>query len=89
MALRFLTRQRPNLQQRLRLRTPLEVRMLRMRMRTTRSTCRLVMPFEMVQQLSRTLVETVSEAAQPTGTRPEIIKLPEKGKGPGLPRPWL
>jgi class 3 adenylate cyclase len=55
MALRFLTRQRPNLQQRLRLRTPLEVRMLRTRMRTTSSTCRLVMPFEMVQQLSRTL----------------------------------
>ena len=76
MAPRFLTRPRPNLQQRLRLRTPLEVRTLRMRMQGGKWTL-------------RTLVETVSEAAQPTGTRPEIIKLPEKGKGPGLPRPWL
>jgi adenylate cyclase len=40
---------------------------------------------DMAEQLSRTLAETVSKAAQPTDTRPEIIKLtdpPEKGKGP-------
>jgi hypothetical protein len=75
MAPRFLTRPRPNLQQRLRLRTPLEVRMLRMRMRTTTGG----------KWTLHTLVETVSEAAQPTGTRPEIIKLPEKGKSPSRP----
>ena len=55
-------------------------------------TCRLLMPLEMAEQLSRTLVETVSKAAQPTDTRPEIIKLtdpPEKGKGPGRGRSAL
>jgi len=52
-------------------------------------TCRLLMPFDMAEQLSRTLAETVSNAAPPT-TRPEIIKLRdtiEKGKGPGRGRP--
>jgi hypothetical protein len=51
-------------------------------------TCRLLMPLEMAEQLSRTLAET-SKAAQPTGTRPEIIKLPEKGKRPSRGRPGL
>ena len=46
-------------------------------------TCRLLMPLEMAEQLSRTLAGTFSKAAQPTGTRPEIIQLPEKGKSPG------
>jgi adenylate cyclase len=47
---------------------------------------------DMAEQLSRTLAETVSKAAQPTDTRPEIIKLtdpPEKGKGPGRGRSAL
>jgi hypothetical protein len=52
-------------------------------------TCRLLMPLEMAEQLSRTLVETVSKAAQPTGARPEIIKLPEKREKPQPPRPRL
>jgi hypothetical protein len=53
-------------------------------------TRRLLMPLEMAVQLSRTLAGTFSNAAQPTGTRPEIIKLaepPEKRKSPGLGRP--
>jgi hypothetical protein len=52
--------------------------------------CRLLMPLEMAEQLSRTLAGTFSNAARPTGTRPEIIKLadpPEKRKSPGLGRP--
>jgi hypothetical protein len=35
--------------------------------------CRLVMPLEMAQQLSRTLAGTISTAAQITGTMPEIV----------------
>jgi hypothetical protein len=50
-------------------------------------TCRLLMPLEMAEQLSRTLAGTFSNAGQPTSTRPEIIKLPEKRKSPGLGRP--
>jgi hypothetical protein len=52
-------------------------------------TCRLVMPLEMAEQLSRTLAGTVSKGTQPNDARPEIIKLtdpPEKGKSPGLRR---
>ena len=52
-------------------------------------TCRLLMPLEMAEQLSRTLAET-SKAAQPTGTTPEIIKLPDppkKRRTPGQGRP--
>ena len=45
-------------------------------------TCRLLMPLEMAEQLSRTLAETFSKA-RPTDTRPEIIKLTDPpGKGP-------
>jgi hypothetical protein len=46
-------------------------------------TCRLLMPLEMAEQLSRTLAGTFSNGA--IGTRPEIIKLalpPEKRKRP-------
>ena len=49
------------------------------------------MPFDMAEQLCRTLAGTVSNAAEPT-MRPEIIKLtdpPEKGKGPGRGRSVL
>jgi hypothetical protein len=35
--------------------------------------CRLVMPLEVAQQLSRTLAGTISTAAQITGTMPEIV----------------
>jgi hypothetical protein len=52
--------------------------------------CRLLMPLEMAQQLSSTLAGTFSNAAQPTGTKPQIIKLtdpPEKGRSPGRGRP--
>jgi predicted DNA-binding ribbon-helix-helix protein len=48
-------------------------------------TCRLLMPLETAEQLSRTLAEVFSKAAQPTDTRPQIIKLtdpPGKGKKP-------
>ena len=38
--------------------------------------CRLLMPLEMAQQLSRTLAGTVSKAAQLTGTVPEIVTRP-------------
>ena len=38
--------------------------------------CRLVMPLEMAQQLSRTLTGTVSKATQLTGTMPEIVTRP-------------
>ena len=38
--------------------------------------CRLVMPLEMAQQLSRTLAGSVSKAAQLTGTMPEIVIRP-------------
>ena len=38
--------------------------------------CRLVMPMEMAQQLSRTLAGSVSRAAQLTGTMPEIVTRP-------------
>ena len=38
--------------------------------------CRLLMPLEMAQQLSRTLAGTVSKAAQPIGTMPEIVTRP-------------
>jgi hypothetical protein len=37
--------------------------------------CRLVMPTEMVEQLTHTLAATFSKAAPPVGTRPEIVKL--------------
>jgi predicted DNA-binding ribbon-helix-helix protein len=49
-------------------------------------TCRLLMPMETAEQLSSTLAEAFSKAAQPTNTRPQIIKLtnpPYKGKSPG------
>jgi hypothetical protein len=39
-------------------------------------TCRLVMPLEMAQQLSRTLAGGVSKAGQPTVTMPEIVTRP-------------
>jgi predicted DNA-binding ribbon-helix-helix protein len=48
-------------------------------------TCRLLMPLEMAEQLSRTLAET-SKAAQPTGTTPEIIKLPDPPEKNPRPR---
>ena len=35
--------------------------------------CRLVMPLEMAQQMSRTLAGTFSKLAQPIGTMPEIV----------------
>ena len=35
--------------------------------------CRLLMPLEMAQQLSRTLAGTVIKPAQLTGTMPEIV----------------
>jgi hypothetical protein len=38
--------------------------------------CRLVMPLEMAQQLSRTLAGSVSKAAQLTVTMPEIVARP-------------
>jgi hypothetical protein len=38
--------------------------------------CRLVMPLEMAQQLSRTLANSVSKAVQITGTMPEIVIRP-------------
>ena len=38
--------------------------------------CRLVMPLEMAQQLSRTLAGSISKAAQLTGTMPEIVLRP-------------
>ena len=38
--------------------------------------CRLVMPLEMAQQLSRTLAGTFSKPAQPIGTMPEIVTRP-------------
>ena len=38
--------------------------------------CRLLMPLEMAQQLSRTLAGSVSRAAQLTGTMPEIVTRP-------------
>src|SRR5215831_12121711 len=45
-------------------------------------TCRLLMPMETAEQLSRTLAEAFSKAAQPTDTRPQIIKLTDPpGKG--------
>jgi hypothetical protein len=53
-------------------------------------TCRLLMPMETAEQLSSTLAEAFSKAAQPTDTRPQIIKLtnpPYKGKSPGRGRP--
>jgi hypothetical protein len=56
------------------------------------TTCRLLMPFDMAEQLSRTLAEAFSKAAQPTDTRPQVIKLtdlPDKGKSPGRGRPEL
>ena len=37
--------------------------------------CRLFMPLEMVEQLTRTLAVTFSKAAPSVGTRPEIVKL--------------
>jgi hypothetical protein len=37
--------------------------------------CRLVMPMEMVEQLTRTLAATFSKAAPPVGTSSEIVKL--------------
>ena len=39
-------------------------------------TCRLVMPLEMAQQLSRTLAGSVSKAGQLAGTMPEIVTRP-------------
>jgi hypothetical protein len=45
---------------------------------------------ETAEQLSSTLAEAFSKAAQPTDTRPQIIKLtnpPYKGKSPGRGRP--
>ena len=45
-------------------------------------TCRLLMPVETAEQLSRTLAEAFSKT-QPTDTRPQIIKLTDPpGKGP-------
>ena len=38
--------------------------------------CRLVMPLEMAQQLSRTLAGSVSKAGQLTVTMPEIVTRP-------------
>jgi hypothetical protein len=38
--------------------------------------CRLLMPLEMAQQLSRTLAGTVSKAAPLTGTMPELVTRP-------------
>jgi hypothetical protein len=38
--------------------------------------CRLLMPLEMAQQLSRTLAGSVSKAAQVTSTMPEIVTRP-------------
>ena len=38
--------------------------------------CRLLMPVEMAQQLSRTLSGAVRNAAQPTSTMPEIVTRP-------------
>ena len=38
--------------------------------------CRLLMPMEMAQQLIRTLADTVSKVAQPTGMMPEIVTRP-------------
>ena len=38
--------------------------------------CRLVMPLEMAQQLSRTLASSASKAAQLTGTMPETVIRP-------------
>src|SRR5262245_39957340 len=50
-------------------------------------TCRLLMPMETAEQLSRTLAEAFSKAAQPTDTRPQIIKLTDPpGKGTSLGR---
>jgi len=44
--------------------------------------CRLLMPTETAEQLSRTLAEAFSKA-QPTDARPQIIKLTDPpGKGP-------
>jgi hypothetical protein len=48
------------------------------------------MPMETAEQLSSTLAEAFSKAAQPTDTRPQIIKLtnpPYKEKSPGQGRP--
>ena len=46
-------------------------------------TCRLLMPLETAEQLSRTLAEAFSKPARPTDTRPQIIKLTDPpGKGP-------
>jgi hypothetical protein len=39
-------------------------------------TCRLLMPLEMAQQLSRTLAGTFSKPTQLTGTMPEIVTRP-------------
>jgi len=50
-------------------------------------TCRLLMPMETAEQLSRTLAEGFGKAAQPTDTRPQIIKLTDPpGKGTSLGR---
>ena len=38
--------------------------------------CRLLMPLEMAQELSRTLAGSVSKAAQVTSTMPEIVTRP-------------
>ena len=38
--------------------------------------CRLLMPFEMAEQLTRTLFDAVRNAAQPTSTMPEIVTRP-------------
>ena len=45
------------------------------------------MPMETAEQLSHTLAEAFSKAAQPTDTRPQIIKLTDPpGKGTSLGR---
>ena len=50
-------------------------------------TCRLLMPVETAEQLSRTLAEAFSKPARPTDTRPQIIKLTDPpGKGASLGR---